>query len=282
MGSPHFVGLQDLRYHWLIQELRLDFILFQRYFRLDTSQFDELLARVGPRIAKLDTSRATVRRIVPEVAEAIFECLVDDFMLQPTKEDWRSNAEGFHHGSMEWKTCGHPGSTKFWLQGDILSCRCHYHFRFIDVGGYGRTSDGGILSHSRFGEGLMGGTLDFPKDKEILGAGHHGKMLYYLVGPVPGSNIPSEDRLFNYLLSRARLTVECSFGILSSQWRMYRRVVYISPEKHEGEWKQTAHALRNVGRIGSHNATREALRVREAFRSYFNQEGAVPWQHQAV
>ncbi|KAK0140016.1 Transposable element Tcb2 transposase [Merluccius polli] len=40
---------------------------------------------------------ATVGRIVPEVAEAIFECLVEEFMPQPTKEDWKSIAEGFHH-----------------------------------------------------------------------------------------------------------------------------------------------------------------------------------------
>ncbi|KAK0131237.1 hypothetical protein N1851_034059 [Merluccius polli] len=105
-------------YHRLIQELHLDFLLFQRYFRLDTSQFDELFVRVGPRIARQDTSfqkaigasqrlviclrylatgdslqtisfsyrvgTATVGRIVPEVAEAIFECLMDDFMPQPT------------------------------------------------------------------------------------------------------------------------------------------------------------------------------------------------------
>ena len=168
----------------------------------------------------------------------------------------------------------------------------------------------------------MSGTLDFPEDRELLEAGHHGKIPYVLVGdeafplrrylmrPFPGSNIPAEDRVFNYRLSRARLTVECSFGILSSQWRMYRRVIYLSPEKFELCVKatcilhnflrvtsmmatrgrqpteelpeETARALRNVGRMGSNNATREALRVREAFRSYFNEEGAVPWQHQAA
>ena len=46
--------------------------------------------------------------------------------------------------------------------------------------------------------------------------------------------------------------------------------------------EEAACALRNVGRMGSNNATREALRVREAFKSYFNEEGAVPWQRQAV
>ena len=39
-------------YHWLVQELRLDDDLFQRYFRLNRAEFDDLLTRVGPRIAR--------------------------------------------------------------------------------------------------------------------------------------------------------------------------------------------------------------------------------------
>ena len=42
-------------YHRLVQELRLDGYLFQRYFRLNIEQFDDLLSRVGPRITKEDT-----------------------------------------------------------------------------------------------------------------------------------------------------------------------------------------------------------------------------------
>ncbi|KAK0131238.1 putative nuclease HARBI1 [Merluccius polli] len=215
------------------------------------------------------------------------------------------------------------------IQAPPNSGSCFYNYKgtfsivlFAVVDTYLLTSDGGILSRSSFGEGLMSSTLDFPEDKELPEAGHRGKMPYVLVGdealplrrymrrPFPGSNIPAEDRVFNYRLSRARLTVECSFRILSSQWRMYRRVIYLSPEKVElcvkatcilhnfmrvtsmRETKgrlatqelpeETVRALRNVGRMGSNNATREALRVREVFRSYFNEEGAVPWQHQAV
>ena len=54
----------------------------------------------------------------------------------------------------------------------------------------------------------MSGTLDFPEDRELPEAGHHGKIPYVLVGdeafplhrylmrPFPGSNIPEEDRVF--------------------------------------------------------------------------------------
>ena len=43
-------------YHRLVQELRLDEGLFQRYFRLNKSQFDDLLTKVGPRIRRADTN----------------------------------------------------------------------------------------------------------------------------------------------------------------------------------------------------------------------------------
>jgi len=38
-------------FHRLLKELRLDDGRFQRYFRLNVSQFDDLLARVGARIS---------------------------------------------------------------------------------------------------------------------------------------------------------------------------------------------------------------------------------------
>lgn len=58
----------------------------------------------------------------------------------------------------------------------------------IDVGAYGRTSDGGILSNFRFGEGLLqlpqpaAGNLDIPEDETIPGAEHQGKLPELLVG----------------------------------------------------------------------------------------------------
>ena len=43
-------------FHRLLQELRLDDGRFQRYFRMNVSQFDDLLARIGARISRLDTN----------------------------------------------------------------------------------------------------------------------------------------------------------------------------------------------------------------------------------
>ncbi|KAM9398494.1 SLAM family member 5-like [Salvelinus alpinus] len=48
-----------------------------------------------------------------------------------------------------------------------------------------------------------------------------------------GANIPRRNRFFNYHLSRARLAIECTFGILASKWRMYRRVIGVHPANTE-------------------------------------------------
>ena len=98
------------------------------------------------------------------------------------------------------------------------------------------------------------------------------------------------------------MIVENTFGILSSQWRMYRRVIGVSPENVDAcvrvtcilhnyvrrktrTWRELVPAserevlvLQDLRRVGSNNASREAIRVREIYASYFSAEGAVPWQ----
>ncbi|XP_034059839.1 uncharacterized protein LOC117538335 [Gymnodraco acuticeps] len=116
--------LQRGEYHLLVQELRLDDRLFQRYFRMSKEVFDELLGKVGPLITKVDThlrmsidpaerlaiclrylatgdsyatiafsyrvGRSTVAVIVKEVAGAIWTALVEECMPVPQVEDWSS------------------------------------------------------------------------------------------------------------------------------------------------------------------------------------------------
>jgi hypothetical protein len=44
----------------------------------------------------------------------------------------------------------------------------------LDVGSYGRTSEGGTLANSAFGYGLRHGTLDLSEDSCVPGAKHRG------------------------------------------------------------------------------------------------------------
>lgn len=193
-------------------------------------------------------------------------------------------------------------------------------FRVVDIGAYGRTSDGGTLANSNFGKVLQNGTLDLPEDSLLAGAEQLGcqphvfvadeafPLQRHLMRPFPGSNLSRMKRMFNYRLSRARIIVETTFGILSAQWRMYRRVIGTSPDTVErcvkatcvlhnfmrwntsgpaaasverGEAKDPA-ALQGIHRVGTNNASREALHVRETFTKYFSAEGAVLEQDNMV
>ena len=62
---------QHGEFHRLVQELRLDGERFQRYFRLDREQFDQLLSMIGPVITMMTTN---YRRPIPP-AERLAICL---------------------------------------------------------------------------------------------------------------------------------------------------------------------------------------------------------------
>uniref|UniRef100_UPI0037E80AD4 uncharacterized protein n=1 Tax=Semicossyphus pulcher TaxID=241346 RepID=UPI0037E80AD4 len=206
---------------------------------------------------------STVAKIVPDVATAIWDCLVEDFMSVPTSQEWRSIAEKFEERWNFPLCCGaldgkhevlkappNSGSQFYNYKGTfslvlLAVVDAQYCFRVIDVRGYGRTSDGGILANSAFGQGLRSGTLQLPADLPLPGAEHRGPqpcvfvtdeafpLWKNLMRPYPWRSLPRERRIFNYRLSRARLVVESAFGILSSQWRMYRRVIEVHPEVAE-------------------------------------------------
>ncbi|XP_055789590.1 uncharacterized protein LOC129862197 [Salvelinus fontinalis] len=355
-------------FHRLIQELRLFGEEFRSYFRLDRSQFDHLLQMVGARIARMDTNyresispverlaiclrflatgdsyrtigfsfrvgRSTVAGIVPSVAQAIWDCLVGEYMPVPKEEDWRAIAAEFLErwnfpnclGSIDGKhvviqapPCS--GSQFYNYKGTysvvlLAVVDAIYCFRVVDVGAYGKGSDGGTLRDSAFGQALQDGTLDIPPPASLPGAEDLGPVPHIFVGdeafplrpnlmrPYAGRQLPLPKpvRIFNKRLSRARLVVECAFGILAARWRMYRRVLGLSPSNVDACVKATCVLhnylrrsfqeplrmemgtpnghLPDVTRAGANNAPRQALQVREKLTTYFSSPaGEVPWQY---
>ncbi|KAM8852503.1 uncharacterized protein ACB058_011334 [Synchiropus picturatus] len=267
---------------------------------------------------------STVQKIVPEVSSAIWDCLAGDFMAAPSTDDWRTIAEDF---AQRWSfplCCGALDSKHV-----VLKCPPHlgtvslvviavvdanYRFRLVDISGYGKTSDCGILANSAFGQALRDGSLRLPADRPLPGAEHRGAQPHVFVGseafplrrnlmrPYPGRKLAQDKDTFNYRLSRARLVVENAFRILSSQWGMYRRVIVMRPEVVEKCVKATCvlhnfmmmtsedkqpmseslpafeGQLTSFSRVASNNHSREAVRVRETFTEYFSAEGTVPRQ----
>jgi hypothetical protein len=103
----------------------------------------------------------------------------------------------------------------------------------IDVGSFGRSSDGGIFSHSALGKRTENGSLSIPPDSCLPGTNIQAPFVIvgdevfplktYLKRPYPGRQSSGNDFVtyFNNRLSRARRVSENAFGILAPKFRIF-------------------------------------------------------------
>lgn len=191
----------------------------------------------------------------------------------------------------------------------------NYNFIAVDVGSYGKNSDGGIFSHSNIGKALESSNFNIPEPAALPGSTI--KLPYVIVGdeafplksylmrPYPAKQLTDSNRVFNYRLSRARRVVENGFGILVQRFRIFLRTIQLQPENvdfvilttcilHNFIKKYEATSvdctfnsestvmpnLTNIPMQGG-NAPLDAFRIREMFKEFFNSPvGSVPWQNE--
>lgn len=255
---------------------------------------------------------STVAGIVKSVCEAIWDCLRDHYMPVPDASEWKRiamdfqtlwsfpNCLGVIHGKhIVIKAPRSNGVLNFNHILAVVDAR--YRFRVVDIGAHGRNSDWDTLAAS-FGSTLCQGTLNLPKDAPLPGAEHLGPMPHVfladkafqlrrnLLHPYPGRSL-AEKRVFNFRLSHARRKVECAFDILASQWRLYRRMLVLSPEVAERvvkatcmlhnylQWdegtaapcgpRETCLGIQDLPKLRRNNASKEAIKVRDQFAQYF-------------
>nr|CAI5840912.1 unnamed protein product [Callosobruchus analis] len=181
----------------------------------------------------------------------------------------------------------------------------NYRFISVDVGAYGKNSDGGIFASSNMGKALLGNSFNIPPDKIIVGD-EAFPLSKHLLRPFPGTQIRNNisKRTFNYRLSRARRLSENAFGILTQVFRIYQRRFKMNPEHVDKIILATCclynflrpalipvqsfynnlnnDNIQNLRRVGG-NATVEAMSIRDTFANYFSSpEGAVPWQNEII
>lgn len=193
-----------------------------------------------------------------------------------------------------------------------------YRFITVQVGDYGRASDGGVYSGSDLGKGMAAKTLQVPADCPLPGSGQQDDMPYTIVGdaafplktylmrPFPGQRLPRWRRVYNYRLSRARMVVECAFGLLAVRWRVLYTRINMKPENVDSvivavcilhnylldpaqnqRWLEEAEEhgkrLQDVGNMGGNRGGREVYDVREKLCAFFiSPEGRVSWQDRMV
>lgn len=256
-------------------------------------------------------------------------------MPVPTEEIWRSTADDFQKiwnfpnclGSIDGKHVAiqapaNSGAQFYNYKGTfsivlMALVDARYRFTVIDVGAYGRNSDGGIFSESVLGLSLENKTLQVPPEACLPGTqtpmpfviiGDEAFPLKtYLMRPYPGRQTTEEQQVFNYRLSRARRVVENAFGILAQRWRIYLRKIPLLPENAEKVVKATCilhnflqvtgevvepigagqhvgifdnpEAIHGIVRLAGSRASTEAYNVRDRLKNYFTSPiGSVAWQ----
>uniref|UniRef100_A0A8C1KK70 DDE Tnp4 domain-containing protein n=2 Tax=Cyprinus carpio TaxID=7962 RepID=A0A8C1KK70_CYPCA len=161
-------------------------------------------------------------------------------MPVPQESDWRAIAEGF---SSKWafphclgaidgkhitiKAPADSGSLYYNYKGQfsivlLAVVDANYLFRVVDIGAFGKSSDGGTLSASALGRALRDGTLNLPDDEPLPNGEHLGKVPFVFVGdeafplrkhllrPYSGRAIPADQRIFNFRLSQVNFSIVCS------------------------------------------------------------------------
>jgi hypothetical protein len=195
----------------------------------------------------------TVSAIVTEVCKAIWERLQPVYLPQPTQDIWEENITGFYEkwqfpncfGSIDGKHVQikrppKSGSIYFnYLQtySIVLLAIADHDCKFtcIDVGGYGKNSDGGIFEASSIGKRIDRDMLNVPGTRPLHGQNEPTPCVLigdeafplrpYLMRPFP-YRYSSNDEIkgnYNKRLCRARRTVENAFGILVQKWRVFLR-----------------------------------------------------------
>lgn len=180
----------------------------------------------------------------------------------------------------------------------------HYNFIAVDIGSYGKDSDGGIFSKSNLGKAFENKTINVPdgislpstneKMPYVIVADEAFPLKPYLLRPYPGNQISGDNSKynFNYRLSRARRVSENAFGILSQKFRIYNRRLNLHPEnadrivlstcvlhnyiKKTGiDYEQneveftTSTNLSSIPRQGG-NAVETSFQIRDKFRSIYS------------
>nr|CAH7751209.1 unnamed protein product [Callosobruchus chinensis] len=207
------------------------------------------------------------------VAEYIWDSLYEIHIPVPSNGDFQQITKDFYEiwnfpnciGALDGKhirmRCpNNSGSLYFNYKGYfsiVLQALVDANYKFIniDVGGYGKQSDGGTFKASALYRKIINGTLNLPEDSllpnsnlsmpHVIIADEAYPLMRNLLKPYSKQELNEEKEYFNKRLSRARRTVECAFGIIRSKWQILDKPILTSAE-HADKIIKTVCLLHNI------------------------------------
>lgn len=200
--------------------------------------------------------KSTVPKVVFETTEAIWTALSPLVLPEPSVAIWKQNASEFAKmwnfpnciGALDGKhvvvQCFKNSGSEYFNYKHQFSvvllgiCDPNLKFTYVSIGSAGRESDGGIFQRTELGRQLLTQTLPLPPLQKLPGtnirlphvivADAAFPLLMNVMRPYPGTSLPADRIIFNYRLSRARRTIENTFGVLAARWRIFRKPIIAS------------------------------------------------------
>ena len=207
--------------------------------------------------------KTTVSRIIQETCDAIYTSLAPIYLKPPqSKDDWLKLAKEFEDewnlphvvGAIDGKhiriQCPSKTGSLFHNYKGFFSmvllavCDAKYCFTMIDLGQYGSNNDSGVLLRSEINDRFERGTLNLPEPATLNGC-KFNPLPYFMVGdeifplktwlmrPFPGKSLTEEQAVYNYRHSRARRTIENTFGLMVARWRILNTPINANIENVE-------------------------------------------------
>jgi hypothetical protein len=269
------------------------------------------------------------------------------FQVPKTQEEWSKVAESFGEkwnfpnciGAIDGKhvkvKCpARSGSYYFNYKGTfsivlLALVDADYKFIYVDVGCNGRIGDSGVFRNSSLSKALENNSLNVPESRTLddmettvpftIVADDAFPLKPYIMKPYGKRSLTTEERIFNYRLSRARRIVENAFGILASRFRIFLTTIPLTAENAQkvvltscvlhnflrtnssqykptgsvdvenengtvtfGDWREETTLMEPLRLQSGNNSSVEAKEVRNKFCSYFNNYGQVPWQNNYI
>lgn len=121
----------------------------------------------------------------------------------------------------------------------LAVCDATYRFTYVDVGAYGSEGDCNIFRNSQFGRNVLNDRFPFPANAMLNGvslpfffvADDAFPLCKRIMKPFNNKNMPTEEVIYNYRLSRARRCIENAFGLLCTKWACLKKTLYCGPDR---------------------------------------------------
>lgn len=202
---------------------------------------------------------STVRQIVHEVCEEVWELFHNEHLALPTRDQFLKIADDFM-GKWQFPNClgsidgkhvriknpRKSGSLYFNYRkffSIVLQAVVDARYRFIciDVGSYGHQHDAGTFRQSMFHNVVIQNQSQIPDARPLPGTNLSVPFVFLgdeaypllpnLLRPYPKTSLNAETQYYNDRHSRARKTVECAFGIMTNKWRLLWKPIEVNPDK---------------------------------------------------